>query len=76
MAACVFPLRTRRCWSVNWEIGPGGGLVSLIVNSDGSFDMVVLELPADQDIPHDLLFVIALAMELDHQGILLCNQKL
>jgi len=61
---------------VNWEIGPGGGLVSLIVNSDGSFDMVVLELPADQDIPHDLLFVIALAMELDHQGILLCNQKL
>jgi hypothetical protein len=56
--------------------GPGGGLVSLIVNSDGTFEVVVLELPADQDIPHDLLFVIALAMKLDHQGILLCNQKI
>jgi hypothetical protein len=48
------------------ETRTGGDLVAFIVNYDCSCEMVMPTLPGDQDIPRDQLFVIALAMKLDH----------
>lgn len=41
---------------------------AMIVNPDGSFEMVIPDLPKGQELPRDQLFIMALAMKMEVPG--------